>query len=126
MRGLRVCGFAHSGMVLVVRRDRRTDAVHSASRNGRKMRRRDAPSVTDLACRLLLLSSSKAILLRSGPVHQQFSGGQTGNEAERKRRREASRALLAQFEKTVQPVRQATAFTSACAARLIKAGTNAQ
>ncbi len=36
---------------------------------------------------------------------QQFSGGQTGDEAERRRRREASKALLAQFERAVKPIR---------------------
>ena len=36
---------------------------------------------------------------------QQFAGGQTGDEAERRRRREASRALLARFERAVKPVR---------------------
>lgn len=36
---------------------------------------------------------------------QLFAGGQTGDDAERRRRREASRALLAHFERTVKPVR---------------------
>ncbi len=79
--------------------------------------------VTIFARGSLLLSASEAIPMRSGAVQQQFSGGQTGDEAERKRRREASRALLAQFEKAVQPVRRATACTSPWAATLTKAWT---
>lgn len=44
-------------------------------------------------------------LRRSTGLVQLFAGGQTGDDAERRRRREASRALLAQFERTVKPVR---------------------
>lgn len=36
---------------------------------------------------------------------QRFSGGETGDDAERRRRREASKALLAQFDRTVKPVK---------------------